>query len=382
MASELQAFGTGEGTPAWVQQVFQYQVLKAAPGVAVKTLDEGKKLAEKVGDLVGKKVESGSQFAAVKPFQEYGSAVTAMAAATKSRPQSFQMAQQVFSEDPVSGKSPFYIAYDASQRLRASYPGGIDDTVFKLVTGPSTFLWSYVRKEAACVLQKQWEEKVLQDAQAVTDPQAMQTIMGPDGPVWKFAKDTAGPFIGWTLHQGYYTKSALGGTIGFEPSFFAFLKKGAKAKMAAPAKQNNVVSIMGLPTDANGDASIKPQGTRFEMQCAAGAQVIENLNFPVKKNIAWSPDTCGEVVFQIEIGDLVLTRKYQNLPEFIQDFPGGKHTFHAQDFTREKAALNRMNVKFIRVNYQFSGTHDILKMGGGGASSLGQIPKVITSCWD
>jgi type VI secretion system protein ImpL len=383
MAMELQAFGTGEGTPAWVQQVFQYQVLKSAPGVAVKTIDEGKKLAEKVGDLVGKKVESGSQFAAVKPFQEYNAAISAIAPATKSRPQAYQMAQQVFSEDSVSSKSPFYAASEASQRLRASYPGGIDDTMFKLVTGPTSFLWSYVRKEAACALQKQWEEKVLQDAQAATDPQAMQAIMGPDGPVWKFAKDPAGPFVGWTLQQGYYTKSALGGTIGFEPSFFAFLKKGAKAKMAAPVKQNSVVSIMGLPTDANGDASIKPQSTRFEMQCATGAQVIENLNFPVKKSIPWSPDTCGEVVFQIEVGDLVLTRKYQNLPEFLQDFQGGKHTFYAQDFAREKAALDRMKVKFIRVNYQFSGIHDIMKMGGGGGGTTqGQIPKIITSCWD
>jgi type VI secretion system protein ImpL len=200
MAAELQAFGAGEGTPAWVQQVFQYQVLKA-PGVASKTLDEGKKLAEKVGDLVGKKVEGVAQLAAVKPLQEYGTAVTAIAPATKSRPQAFQMAQQVFAEDPVASKSPFYLAADASQRLKSSYPGGIDDTMFRLVTGPSTFLWSFVRKEAACVLQKQWEEKVLQDAQAATDPQAMQAIMGPDGPVWKFAKDPAGPFVGWTLRQ-------------------------------------------------------------------------------------------------------------------------------------------------------------------------------------
>jgi type VI secretion system protein ImpL len=379
MATELQAFGSGEGAPPWVQQVFQYQLLKT-PGVTTKTLDEGKKLADKVGNLVGKKVEGAAQLAAIKPLQEYGAAVNAMAPATKSRPQAFQMAQQVFSEDPVASKSPFYMAADASQRLRSTYPGNIDDTIFRLVTGPSTFLWSYVRKEAACSLQKQWEEKVLQDVQAVTDPQAMQAIMGPDGPVWKFAKDPAGAFVGWTLRQGYYTKSALGGSIDFDPAFFAFLKKGAKEKMSAPAKQSNVVNIKGLPTDANSNATTRPQGTRFEMQCASGAQVIENLNFPVSKNIAWSPDTCGEVVFQIEIGDLVLMRKYQNFPEFLQAFQGGRHTFYPQDFPQEKAALARMKVQFIRVNYQFSGTHEIMKMGSG--TSKGQIPRVISRCWD
>ena len=209
----------------------------------------------------------------------------------------------------------------------------------------------------------------------------MQTIMGPEGPVWKFAKDPAGPFIGWTLHQGYYNRTALGGSINFEPAFFAFLKKGAKAKVAGPAKQNNVVSIIGQPTDANAEATTKPQGTRIEMQCASGAQVFENLNFPVKKNFTWSPDSCGEVVFQIEIGDQVLTRKYKGFTEFLQDFQGGRHTFYAQDFAREKAALDRMKVRFIRVNYQFSGTHDIMKMGGG-AASQGQIPRVISRCWD
>lgn len=385
MTLELQAFSASEGNPAWVQQLLQYQLLRN-PGVATKSIDEGKKLAEKVGGLVGKKVEVGTQLAAVKPLQDYVAAVAAMAPATKSRPQAFQMTQQVFTEDPLASKSPFYLAADASQRLRASYPGSIDDTMFKLVTGPSTFLWNFVRKESACVLQKQWEEKVLQDAQAASNPQALQAIMGPEGPVWKFAKDPLGPFVGWTLQQGYYSKSALGGSIDFDPSFFPFLKKGAKvrlAALAAPSKQGNAVSIKGLPTDANSEAVTKPQGTRFEMQCATGAQVIENLNFPVSKNINWSADSCGEVVFQIEIGDLVLTQKYQDFPEFLNDFKGGRRTFYARDFPREKAALDRMKVRFIRVNYQFSGTHNIMKMGtAGGGGSQGQIPRTIARCWD
>lgn len=381
MALELQAFSTQEGAPPWIQQLYQYQLLKT-PGVATKTIDEGKKLAEKVGDLVGKKVEGGGQLAAVKPLQDYIAAVAAISPATKSRPQAFQMTQQVFMEDSTSSKSPFYLAADAAQRLRSIYPGGIDDTMLRLVTGPSTFLWQFARKESACVLQKQWEEKVLQDAQSATDPQAMQAIMGPEGPVWKFAKEPLGPFVGWNLQQGYFSRAALGGSIDFDPSFFSFMKKGAKARVAVAAKPANVpVMIKGLPTDANGEATTRPQGTRFEMQCATGAQVLENLNFPVSKNITWSPDTCGEVVFQIEIGDLVLTRKYQDFPEFLKDFQGGRHTFYANDFPREKAALDRMKVRFIRVNYQLSGTHTIMKMGGGGDSS-GHIPKVISRCWD
>jgi len=42
-----------------------------------------------------------------------------------------------------------------------------------------------------------------------------------------------------------------------------------------------------------------------------------------------------------------------------------------------------MKVRFIRVNYQFSGTHNIMKMGtAGGGGSQGQIPRTIARCWD
>jgi type VI secretion system protein ImpL len=214
----------------------------------------------------------------------------------------------------------------------------------------------------------------------------IQYLLGPEGPVWKYVKGPAGPFIGWTPQRGYYSKVALGGSVPFDPSFFAFLTKGAKAKVAAaPAKQNNNVTIKGLPTDANPDARIKPQSTRLELQCASGSQNIENMNYPVSKTFVWAADSCSDATFQIDVGEVMLTKKYagpKGFPAFLQDFPGGRHTFYPQDFPREKGALERMGIKYIRVNYQISGGSEIIAQASAGSSLPGQAPRVVTQCWN
>jgi type VI secretion system protein ImpL len=330
-----------------------------------------------------------TQTAAAKAIKDYHAALASLTPVAKSRTQAFQLALQVFSEDPVGGKSPFYLANDAAQRLKgAAIGGGRTDEVFSsIVNGPLAFLWAYTRMESACSLQSQWEEKVLKEAQGATDPQTQQLLMSPEGPVWKFVDASLGPFQGWAPGRGYYSKSALGGSLTFEPAFVSFLAKGSKIKLQAaqpPKKQSNTITIKGLPTDANNEARIKPQSTRLELQCASGAQVIENLNFPVTKAFTWSPDSCADVTFQIDIGELVLSKQYpgpQGFPAFMKDFVGGRHTFYPNDFPREKAALERMGVRYIRANYQFSGMLDLAGQGGG-AGAGAPIPRVITRCWD
>ena len=390
VVAELEPFGVTDGAPAWVREVFQYRLLKtggAAAGAAVKTVEEGKKLVGQVGQLLGKQGENpakvDNQLAGAKAAQEYQGAISAIAPVAKSQSEAFKLALQVFTEDPLSSKSPFYLAADASQRVKNALGGGRGDETFdRLITGPLAFFWTYVRMESAASLQTQWEEKVLKEAQGAADPQALQYLLAKEGPVWKFVSASVDPFVGWSPQRGYYPKTALGGSIPFAPTFFSFLAKGAKVKMVAPARQNYNVAIRGLPTDANADARVKPQSTKLELQCASGSQVIENLNFPVNKNFIWAPDACGDVVFQIDVGDLILTREYpgpQGFPEFLQDFPGGRRVLHPQDFPRERQALERMGIKFIRVNYQISGGHEI---AGRGKDLPGQLPRTITQCWN
>ncbi|MFZ4858663.1 MAG: type VI secretion protein IcmF/TssM N-terminal domain-containing protein [Desulfuromonadaceae bacterium] len=402
VASELEAFGNPGALPPVLQQIVKYQVYKTAgpvAGVAGKAVDEGKKMAEKVNSLIGRQsntvaaVPGESQTAAAKAVQEYQGALAAITPVAKSKTQAYQLALQVFSEDPVASKSPFYVAADASQRLNGSITNGkADDSFIRLQSGPLAFLWNFSRMETACVIQSQWEEKVLKEAQGASDPQVLQYLVGQDGPVWKFVNGSLAPFHGWSPQKGYYSKVALGGGITFEPAFFTFLAKGTKAKIMASKppsapKQNNGFTIKGLPTDANADAKIKPQSTRLELQCSTGPQIIENMNYPVSKTFNWNQEVCGDVTFQIDIGELVLSKQYpgaQGFPAFVKDFQGGRHTFYPQDFPREKAALERMGVRFIRANYQFSGILDSVGQNGGTApgAMTDQIPRVITKCWD
>jgi type VI secretion system protein ImpL len=293
------------------------------------------------------------------------------------------MTLQVFSEDQVSGSSPFYAATGAASRFRSGFDGGkADDIFWNIFAGPLDFLWTYARNETSSSIQQQWEETVLQEVQGASNQQAMQHLLSQDGPVWKFVKGPAAPFLGWRAGKGYYSKTALGGSLPFDPAFFTFLAKGSSARIAAPERQDYQVGIRGLPTDANADARTKPQSTRLELQCSSGSQVLENLNFPVSRKFLWSPDACSDVVLRIDVGNLVLTKKYsgaEGFPAFLRSFRGGMHTFRPADFPAEKKSLERLGIRFIKVNYRFTG--DGAVTGKAGALP-GQAPGTIVRCWE
>ena len=389
VTSELEPLAGKADMPLWLQQAYQFQILKAkgsAGAIVTKTTEEGKKLVEKLEQIVGKKSQVLSSLdspsVAFKSIQEYQAALNAVTQGTKNRNQAFQLALQVYGED-AAGKSPLNAAFEAAARLRSSIGGGhLDDTFGRLFQGQCDFLWAFVRRETACSLQNQWEEKVLQEAQGDFDPQVMQYLVGPEGPVWKFVNGPAKPFLGWSARKGYYAKMALGGVVEFDPVFYSFLSKGARAKTVAAPRQSPGVTVRGLPTDANPEARVKPHSTRIELQCASGVQLLENLNYPVQKTFNWAPDSCSDVLFQIEAGEVVLTRRYsgpQAFPAFLEDFPGGRRTFYSHEFPAQKQALERMGIKYIKVNYQISGQQAVV----GKAKALpGRIPGSITRCWD
>ena len=95
----------------------------------------------------------------------------------------------------------------------------------------------------------------------------------------------------------------------------------------------------------------------------------------------WSPETCSDVIFQIEVGEITLTKRYsgaQAFPEFLKDFSGGQHIFYLDDFPEARSSLEQMKIKFIEANYQFSGDQSIL---GQIRALPGQAPRSIVKCW-
>lgn len=375
---ELEPVAAGGSLPPWLAQVLQFQLVRAqglvqeSSGALGKAAESGKQLLatveQKLGRDVGaKKLEQ--QMVAAQAFGAYKTSLAAIAPAAASRAQAYQLTAQVFGEDPVTSKSPFYAGYGALEKLKTALGDGKapDETVGRLIAGPMDFLWAFACRETAAHLEGQWNEQVLAPVAGMSAREASTLLVGTDGLVWKFVKGPAAPFLSRTSRSGYYAKEALGSTIPLDKSLFAYLNKGAQVQaraQAAPKQSNYTVGIRGLPTEANRDASIQPHGTKLELYCGASLQSIANYNYPVHKTFSWSPDSCSDVILQIEVADFVLTRRFmgpQAFPEFLKSFAGGQRTLSPGEFPGEKAALARLGIKWIKVHYQFFGSGPVIQ---------------------
>ncbi len=397
MALELAPFAEVQGLPSWINLVNEFkdtkvQAAKEAAlrdkGALAKATKKGKTFIAKLEKKIGKP-EAGkileSRLAAVKAFGEYQGALSEARSAAASRMAAYQMASQVYNEDPATGKSPFFVAQRSASKLRTSMGSGkpAEKMFWKLATGPLDYMWRFVRTETACHLQDLWEKEVLMEIQGVSDQKTInRLLLGEDGYARRFVGGPAAPFVSRSLRKGYYAKKALGEGIPFEESFLTFLTKGARVGAAKPIQGNYAVTIKGLPTDANQGAQLKPHATRLELQCADGTQKLINLNYPVRKTFNWSPENCGDVIFQIEVGNLTLTKKYTGYPafsRFLKDFAKGQRTFYRKEFPKSQAALKRLGIKYIKVKYQFKGHQPVLKLLRAGP---GKAPGIIARCWD
>ena len=206
-----------------------------------------------------------------------------------------------------------------------------------------------------------------------------QLLFGAEGYAVKFVKGPAQPFIGRSLSKGYYAKKARGLRIDFEPAFLSFLGKGAQS--SKPVKANYPVTFRGLPTSANPEARIQPHATRLELQCAGKTQSLVNRNYPIRKTFNWSPENCGDVLFEIEVGNLILKRKYKGFrafAKFLTDFSKGRRTFYPSDFPDKAGALKRLGINQIIVQYELSGSRPAIDALH---AATGKVPRNIAQCW-
>lgn len=392
MTRELELVAREAPQPAWLQQLASLQAVRlqsrAVDNATVgKVTEGGKELVAAIGKNLGQAAGAErleAQLAIAKACREYGDALAAITPSVGSRNHAFELTARTFGEDPTTGKSPCYSAAAAAARLKAAISGPAADPVFsQLVSGPHEFLWAYLRIESAAHLQSLWEEQVLGATVGMTDQQATPALLGAEGLVWRFVKGPAAPFLTRSV-SGYRAKETLGGGLAIEPALFDFMAKGARTQatiMAMGRPQNFSVVIKGLPTDSNSEARMKPQATRLDVQCGSTIQSLVNNNYPVAKTISWSPDACSDVTLQIEVGDVVLTRHYlgqQGFPEFLKDLRGGRRTFTTREFPGEKAALERMGVKSVTVNYQLIGSAAVLKQA---SNSIVRAPRIIARAW-
>lgn len=318
-----------------------------------------------------------------KAYKQYQDALQALSTVADSRKTAFNAASGLYSEDPATGESPFFMARQGEKKLRMvlGKKNKQTDLFWDLINGPIQFYHAYVIREAQCQLQSIWEKEVFLEVQYVSSGMDLnKLLMGNDGYAIKFVKGPAAPFIDRSRGKGYHARSIAGRSLDFRTDFLTFLTRGES--VAKPVVANYRVSIKAYPTDANSKALVKPHATKLELQCGNERNQLINLHYPVRKTFNWSAQSCGDVIFKIEIGNLVLTTVYDGylgFPRFLNDFKTGQRTFRPGDFPEQAAALKRMRITKITAKYQLSGHKPVLRFL---QASPGRVPQEITSCWE
>ena len=399
MTSELRPYSPlntgGTESPAWVKLIYALEAAKAqAAGeeavekkksILAKAAKKGKTLLSKLDKkarIIPGTEDLAARMAAGKALYDYQNALVQFVPAASSQDVSYQMAGQVFKKGASADNSAYYKAHDAYNRLKATLisPGTKQDLFWPLLAGPLNYLGAFICREAACQLQVLWDNEVLVEITGISGQTNLnQLLFGEEGYAVKFIKGPAQPFIGRSLSKGYYAKKARGLSIAFEPAFLNFLGKGARS--SKPVKANYPVTLRGLPTSANPEARIQPQATRLELECAGKTQRLVNRNYPIRKTFNWSPQNCGDVLFEIEVGNLILTRKYKGFrafAKFLKDFSKGRRTFYPGDFPDQAGALKRLGIKHIIVQYELSGSGPAI---GALRAATGRVPRDIAKCW-
>ena len=397
LSQELDPMLEGEFIPEWVDLVGDVEGIRLQakmvaksegkkPGILKKAAGKVSKTISKTERALGTKVAGSlsmeKKLLAGKAFATYEGAVEEMKTAYTSRNVAFQTTTDVFSGDAATSKIPFYTAMNALGKLSTMLKTNTTETktIWRLMSGPKDFLYRYMVKETGCYLQEVWERDTLMELQEVSDSKNMnQLLMGEGGLALKFINGPAAPFLSRSVQKGYYAKTVYGRQVDINKNFFIYLTKGAKA--AKHVKENYKVVISADPTGANRDAQIKPHMTMLELQCAKGKTQLVNQNYPVKETFLYSPQSCGDVVFKIEVGDIVLNKKYTGFnafPKFLKDFERGKRVFFPKEFPDKQQALKRIGVKYITVRYKLDGHKPVLKLL---RSAPGKVPQWVAACW-
>jgi type VI secretion system protein ImpL len=396
MAAELKPYaeGSDEGSQ-WIRLVYALEAAKfqAAGAEAVKdksvlakTTEKGKSILsqlEKRTDVAADGGLPADQFAAGKAYLEYQRALTDISPSASSGEVAFQLATQTFKKESAA-ESPFFKAQNAFEQMRnAIKAGGPKRAVlWEIIGGPLKFFQIFVSTETGCHLQTLWENQVLVEIQGVSDQTDLNRLLFENpGFALKFIQGPAQPFMDRSLSKGFFARGANGLEIAFDPAFLSFLGRGVE-EVSRPRKENYSVTFVGQPTSANPEASIQPTATRLELQCTKGEQVLINRHYPIKKTFEWSPASCGDVVFQIYVGNLVLTQKYtgyQAFARFLQDFSKGTKIFSPVDFPSQQAALQLLGIRTIRVEYEIQGLEAVIQSL---RQTPGRVPRNIVSCWN
>jgi type VI secretion system protein ImpL len=400
IAEEFEPFEREAEVPAWAGLAFDWQIANQEIKDTTSAVDLEKsgiikkatrkvqsnirKAEQALGVKIRKPMDSKAQLEAAKAGLAYRQALEQTVKSAESRNVAFTLASELYKQDPATGESPFLAASRALQPLKkamAPKPTAEDRIFWSLLEANIRFMHRYALQEAACYVQERWEKDVLVEVEGVSQEKNLaELLMGQNGYATKFLQTVAEPFLSRSLAKGYSAKRVFDQEMAFDKGFFAYLTKGARA--ARPTQSSYTIRISTAASDYNRDAKVQPHMTVLEYQCSDTRMRLENLNYPIARNFTWSPQGCGDVLFQIAVGNVVLTRTYSGhnaFPKFLNDFKTGERVFYPKEFPNEEAALQRMGIEFIKARYQFQGHEPILRLL---YEAPGAAPRRVVACWD
>ncbi|HEX7048201.1 MAG TPA: type VI secretion protein IcmF/TssM N-terminal domain-containing protein [Gammaproteobacteria bacterium] len=360
------------------------KVGKAIAGAAKK----GMKTAKKVQKISGKKGASKEDLdtsleQSATALKDYKKALADAAFAADTRQVSYDTTVVAFNTPnaPETGTGPVASAYTAINALQsiAGRPYEANELFWQLYTGPARLVQRYMAEEANCRLDETWQTTVLAEADGVRGDKLPALLIGEGGLLWTYVAGPAAPFIEKRAGKGYLPRSANENEMAFTGPFLDFINDADTGKNLLGGEY--IVSVSGRPTSVNPEATVLPSSTVLELECAAGPQVLTNLNFPVSKDFAWSLANCGDTKLTISIGRTTLERAWpgeKGFPRFLNDFRDGSVAWPAAAFPNDADALAEMGITRVEVNYGLSGQQPVQKMLAGVPLDL---PKHAAMCW-
>jgi len=248
-----------------------------------------------------------------------------------------------------------------------------------LYTGPARLAYDYMRQEAACHLQTNWEDKVLAGIVGVNEDKLGLTLIGEGGLVWNYIEKDASPFLTKKYRKGYLSNIVESNSLPWETDFITFINNADDGKGIVAGEFT--VKISALPTGVNQSATISPYATYLDLHCADDVQTLANYNYSASKDFIWSIEKCGFVTLRIEVGEYSLRKTYsgrKGFSLFLSEFRDGRHVFKPEDFPEQASQLTNSSVKAIDVNYKITGQRPVIQMLT--AVPLAP-PKQVMTCW-
>ena len=399
MARHLEPYADVAVRPAWVDFVFDFQmawqeaeVIGTKEGIedsplgrkAVRQVQTAIQRAERTVGISSRLRDTGNLLLAGQALVSYRESLVEIAPVATSRRLAYQLAADFYRQDesPDSGESAFMSAYDQADILIGvlSDPGRDLAAMDLLIAGPVAFLHEFSIREAACYLQEAWERQVLLDVKNIAHMDVTQLLMGDRGLARRFIDGSAAPFIDRSMQRGYHPFTRKEKAVGFAQPFMSYLNRAERAYRTAQSTYNIVVRAE--PTGANPEARVRPHQTLLQLNCQPGPIQLVNLNYPVSRSFAYSPQACNDVRITVDIGNLNLTKTYTGylaFPNFIRDFESGRRRFSIGYFPEHQLALRQMGVEYISMAFGFQGHEPVLSFLSVASEP---VPEAIAACWD